>query len=201
MNVTCKRASALFLAALLSIGFSAIVQTAKAQTLALAPEATFPKRKPGLWQIRGTGLEQAGMAPTFFCVGEGTDTDARHLDRKAGVLGACSLGAFKPAQGGWVAESICKDSKTTVKSQAVLTGDLSLEYRIDTLVSYLPPIAGTRKTDQDSLTAKYLGNCSVTQKPGDLVVPGMGTLNLDDGSFRAEAIRKPAKSAKKQRPN
>jgi hypothetical protein len=196
MNVICKQASALIWASLLSTGLMAVAQ---AQTL--TPEATFPKRKPGLWQIRGTGLEQAGMPPTFFCVGEATDTDTRHLDRKAGVLGACSLGSFKPAQGGWIAESICKDNKTTVKSQAVLTGDLSLEYRIDTLVSYLPPIAGTKKTDQDSLTAKYIGNCSSIQKPGDLVVPGMGTLNLEDGSFRAEAIRKPAKNAKKQRPN
>ncbi len=96
MNVTCKQASALFLASLLSIGLIAVAQ-AQAQTL--TTEATFPKRKPGLWQIRGTGLEQAGMPPTLFCVGEATDTDTRHLDRKAGVLGACSLGSFKPALG------------------------------------------------------------------------------------------------------
>jgi hypothetical protein len=166
-----------------------------------AEEPSFPKRKAGLWQISGAGLAQAGMPPTFYCVGETTDTDKRHLDRKPGVLGACSLGAFKQAQGGWVAESICKDGKTSVKSQAVLTGDLSVEYRIDTLVSYLPPVAGTRKTDQDSLTAKYVGSCTTTQKPGDLLVPGMGTLNLEDGSFRAEVRPRMGKNAKKQRQN
>lgn len=162
----------------------------------------FPKRKPGLWQVKALGLEQAGLPSTSYCVGEATDTAAAHLDRKPGTKGSCTLGAFKAAQGGWLAESICKDSKTIVKSQAVLTGDLATEYRIDTLVTYQPPIAGTKKEDQDSLTARYLGPCTGLQKPGDLVVPGMGTLNLDDGTFRAEPKARPiTKSArtKKQR--
>jgi hypothetical protein len=167
-------------------------------------EQTFPKRKAGLWQIKAAGLEQAGMPPTLFCVGEITDSANHHIDRKPGVLGSCTLGAFKQAQGGWLAESICKDSRTTVKSQAVLTGDLNSEYRIDTLVTYLPAIAGTRKTDQDSLIAKLVGACAASQKPGDLVVPGMGTLNLTDGTFKAESKPSPksgkrSKSAKKQR--
>jgi hypothetical protein len=179
---------------LLTLAFSA---TAFAQN-PLVSEGNFPKRKAGLWQIKAIGLEQAGMPPTFFCVGDATDTQAKHLDRKPGVLGSCTLGSFNQAQGGWLAESICKDSKTTVKSQAVLTGDLNTEYRIDTVVTYLPPISGTRKTDQDSLLAKFMGACTAVQKPGDLVVPGMGTLNLNDGTFRAEA--KPTrKAAKKQR--
>jgi hypothetical protein len=178
----------------LALPFAANAQTANSS----GSENNFPKRKAGLWQIKAIGLEQAGMPPTLFCVGEVTDTQTQHLDRKPGVLGSCTLGSFKQAQGGWFAESICKDSKTTVKSQAVLTGDLNLEYRIDTVVTYLPPIAGTRKTDQDSLVAKFIGACATAQKPGDLIVPGMGTLNLNDGTFRAEA--KPSgKGAKKQR--
>jgi hypothetical protein len=183
----------------LSLLLFALPLAANAQTANSADtENSFPKRKAGLWQIKAVGLEQAGMPPTLFCVGEVTDTQTQHLDRKPGVLGSCTMGSFKQAQGGWLAESICKDSRTTVKSQAVLTGDLNLEYRIDTVVTYLPPIAGTRKTDQDSLVAKFMGACAAAQKPGDLVVPGMGTLNLNDGTFRAEA--KPSrKGAKKQR--
>jgi hypothetical protein len=185
---------AIFCWFVLALPFAANAQTANSA----GAENNFPKRKAGLWQIKAVGLEQAGMPPTLFCVGDVTDTQTQHLDRKPGVLGSCTLGSFKQAQGGWLAESICKDSRTTVKSQAVLTGDLNLEYRIDTVVTYLPPIAGTRKTDQDSLLAKFMGACSAAQKPGDLVVPGMGTLNLNDGTFRAEA--KPSrKGAKKQR--
>jgi hypothetical protein len=183
----------------LSLLLVALPLAANAQTENLATsDNAFPKRKAGLWQVKAIGLEQAGMPPTLFCVGDVTDTQTQHLDRKPGVLGSCTLGSFKQAQGGWLAESICKDSRTTVRSQAVLTGDLNLEYRIDTVVTYLPPIAGTRKTDQDSLVAKFIGACTAAQKPGDLVVPGMGTLNLNDGTFRAEA--KPSRKAtKKQR--
>jgi hypothetical protein len=174
-----------------------VAATAQTENLP-ASESNFPKRKAGLWKVKAVGLEQAGMPPTLFCVGDATDTREKHLDRKPGIFGSCTLGSFKQAQGGWIAESICKDSRTIVKSQAVLTGDLDVEYRIDTLVTYLPPIAGTRKTDQDSLLAKFMGACLPSQKPGDLVVPGMGTLNLNDGTFRAEA--KPSrKGAKKQR--
>jgi hypothetical protein len=199
MTATSKVTHPLLLALLLllSVGVNSTES-------ALAPEQTFPKRKAGLWQIKAAGLEQAGMPPTLFCVGEVTDSANHHIDRKPGILGSCTLGAFKQAQGGWLAESICKDSRTTIKSQAVLTGDLNTEYRIDTLVTYLPPIAGTRKTDQDSLIAKLLGACAANQKPGDLVVPGMGTLNLTDGTFKAEPKPGPkggkrSKSAKKQR--
>jgi hypothetical protein len=185
----------------LSLLFSMGVYSAEST---ITSEQIFPKRKAGLWQVKAAGLEQAGMPPTLFCVGEITDSANHHIDRKPGVLGSCTLGAFKQAQGGWLAESICKDSRTTVKSQAVLTGDLNTEYRIDTLVTYLPAIAGTRKTDQDSLIAKLVGPCAANQKPGDLVVPGMGTLNLTDGTFKAEPKLGPkggkrSKSAKKQR--
>jgi hypothetical protein len=193
MTVTFKLISKLG-ACLFALIFSASTLAENAPSA----EQSFPKRKAGLWQVKAIGLEQAGMPPTLLCVGEASDTQAQHLDRKPGVLGSCTLGSFKQAQGGWLAESICKDSRTTIKSQAVLTGDLNSEYRIDTVVTYLPPIAGTRKTDQDSLVAKFMGACSANQKPGDLIVPGMGTLNLIDGTFRAEP--KPTrKGAKKQR--
>jgi hypothetical protein len=162
-------------------------------------ENSFPKRKAGLWQIKVAGLEQAGMPASLYCVGENTDTAQQHLDRKAANLGACTLGTFKPAQGGWIAESLCKDNKITVKSQAVLTGDLATEYRIDTLVSYLPAAVNSKKSEQDSLAAKYLGACPTAAKPGDLIIAGMGALNLSDGTFRAEPKKRPPKRAKKQR--
>ncbi len=178
---------------MLNLGITVNVNAADGQS---EPPA-FPKRKAGLWQIKAVGLEQAGLAPSNFCVGEATDTAARHLDRKPSSLGACTMGAFKAAQGGWLAESICKDNKTTIKSQAVLTGNLEQEYRIDTVVTYSPAIAGTKKTDQDSLVALYLGPCTAQQKPGDLFIAGMGTLNLEDGSFSAE----PKPRAKKRQAN
>jgi hypothetical protein len=158
----------------------------------------YPKRKAGLWQIRILGLDQAGMPASLFCVGEDTDNSKHQLDRKAAIIGSCSLGGFIKADGGWLAETVCKDNKTSVKSQAVLTGDLTTQYRVDTQISYLPA-SSSKKPEQENLLARYLGACPTNSKAGDLTILGMGTLNLTDGTFRAERVSRVKKRTKKQR--
>jgi hypothetical protein len=152
-----------------------------------AAELEFPKRKSGLWEIRSTGAQANGLAPTRYCVGEATDRADQHLDRATGTRGACTLGAFRKAGEGWLAESVCRESKTVVRSRALATGNLTDNYRIDTVVSYDPPLAGTRREDREAVVATYLGDCLAGQKPGDMVIPGMGTLNMVDGHFKGEA--------------
>ena len=144
----------------------------------------FPRRKPGLWEIRNAASENLGMPPINFCVGEQTDTAAQHLDRVAGEKGSCSIGPFKRSGISWVAESVCKDSRTVVVSQSIASGDFQTQYRIDTLVFYSPPLANNKREDKEAVVARYLGACGAGQRPGDLVVPGMGVLNMGDGTLR-----------------
>jgi hypothetical protein len=162
-----------------------------------------PKRRAGLWEVRSAGSDSLGMPPTRFCVGEATDTAAGHLDRSSGPRGSCSLGQFVRAGEAWVAESVCREGRSTVVSRAVATGDFETEYRIDTVVTHAAagaaPGAPPRREDREAVVARWLGPCETGQRPGDLVIPGMGTLNMDDGSFRAEAptrARRPAASGK-----
>jgi len=158
----------------------------------------FPRRKPGLWEMRSSSSHAAGMPPTQTCVGEQTDIAGSTLDRTSGAKGSCTLGAFKRAGPSWVAESVCKESKTHIVSKAVASGDFETTYRIDTIVTYDPPLAGVKKEDKEAVEATYLGPCTATQKPGDTVIPGMGTLNMIDGTFRAEPVA--TKRAPGQRP-
>ena len=144
----------------------------------------FPRRKPGLWEIRNAASENLGMPPINFCVGEQTDTAAQHLDRVAGEKGSCSIGPFKRSGISWVAESVCKDSRSVVVSQSIASGDFQTQYRIDTLVFYSPPLASNKREDKEAVVARYLGACGAGQRPGDLVVPGMGVLNMGDGTLR-----------------
>ena len=144
----------------------------------------FPRRKPGLWEIRNAASENLGMPPINFCVGEQTDTAAQHLDRVAGEKGSCSIGPFKRSGISWVAESVCKDSRSVVVSQSIASGDFQTQYRIDTLVFYSPPLANNKREDKEAVVARYLGACGAGQRPGDLVVPGMGVLNMGDGTLR-----------------
>lgn len=143
-----------------------------------------PQRRPGLWEVRSAGVDALGMPPTRFCVGEQTDTPRAHLDRSPGPRGSCSLGEFVRAGDAWVAESVCREGRTTVTSRAVATGDFRTSYRIDTLVTH--DASSPRREERDAVEARWLGPCEPGQRPGDLVVPGMGTLNMDDGTFRAE---------------
>jgi hypothetical protein len=144
----------------------------------------YPRRKPGLWEIRNAASESLGMPPTSYCVGEQTDTAEHHLDRVSGEKGSCSIGAFKRVGISWVAESVCKESRSVVVSQSIASGDFQTQYRIDTLVFYSPPLANNKREDKEAVVARYLGSCKDGQRPGDLVVPGMGVLNMGDGTLR-----------------
>lgn len=168
-----------------------LLAPAAAQTAAAS--ADHPRRTPGLWEVRSAGAQASGLPPTRFCVGTDTDNEASHLDRSVGARGACTLGAFRRAGTAWLAESVCSQGKATVTSRAIASGDFENEYRIDTLVQYDPPLGGVRREDKEAVVATRLGPCEPGQKPGDMVVPGMGTLNMVDGTFRAEPVEGPAR--------
>jgi hypothetical protein len=152
-----------------------------------APADAHPRRRPGLWEVRVGGTDAAALAPTRYCVGERTDTSGEHLDRRPGQRGSCSLGEFVRAGDGWVAESVCREGRASVTSRAVATGDFETGYRIDTTVVHAAPNGTPRREEREAIVARWLGPCEPNQRPGDLVIPGMGTLNMDDGTFRAEA--------------
>lgn len=145
---------------------------------------SYPRRKPGLWEIRNASSDNLGMPPTSYCVGDRTDTLEHHLDRVAGDKGSCTIGPFKLVGISWVAESVCKESRSVVVSQSIASGDFQTQYRIDTLVFYSPPLANNRREDREAVVARYLGPCGPGQRPGDLVVPGMGVLNMGDGTLQ-----------------
>jgi hypothetical protein len=157
----------------------------------------FPKRKEGLWELKAVGLQATGMPATQFCVGEKTDQFDHALDRIAAIKGSCKFGSFKRAGEAWLAESVCKEGKRVVTSRSIASGDFEAFYRIDTNVNYEPPLGGVKREDKDALEGRYLGPCLPGQKAGDSVVPGMGTLNMHDGTFKPEPEPRPPRKGRK----
>jgi hypothetical protein len=176
-----------------------VLAAAAALAIAALPAdgVAHPKRRTGLWEVRSAGVDALGMPPTRFCVGEQTDSERVHLDRRPGARGSCSLGEFVRSGDAWVAESVCREGRSTVTSRAVASGDFETEYRIDTVVTHAPSAAApARREDREAVVARWLGPCEADQRPGDLVVPGMGTLNMDDGTFRAEPAARPRRASR-----
>ena len=155
-----------------------------APTSSSSTDTPFPKRKAGLWEIKIAASQQAGLPPTQLCVGENTDNSQIQLDRKASTKGACKTGSFQRVGNGWLIESVCKEGKFNVTSRSLASGDFESEYRIDTFVNYAPPLASGKREDKDALVAQWMGDCKAGQKIGDMFVPGMGYLNMVDGSVR-----------------
>lgn len=181
-------------------GLAAVLAMLLALPAGAQQDQAFPRRKPGLWEVRSTSAHASGMPATSHCVGEGSDVAVSHLDRSSGIKGSCTLGAFRRAGLAWVAESVCREGKTRVTSQAIASGDFATSYRIDTVVTYDPPLAGVKREDKEAIEARYVGPCGDGQKPGDMIIPGMGTLNMIDGTFRAEPAP-PAARPPRQRPS
>jgi hypothetical protein len=159
---------------------------ARGQSPSAASVFDYPRRAPGLWEVRSVGAQAAGLPPTQQCIGAASDTAELHLDRSAGKRGACEFGPYRRSGKGWLAESVCRHGRNRVTSRSLLTGDLSSAYRIDTVVRYEPPLGGRKHEDRDALEARRLGPCLAGQAPGDTMIPGMGTLNMVDGEFRGD---------------
>lgn len=157
-----------------------------------AAAAEHPVRQAGLWEVQSTVSKSNGLAPVRQCVGKNSDTAAEHLDRRTGKRGFCELSPFVRQGEVWLAESVCRHGKNAVLTRKIASGDFQTAYQIDTLVRTTRG-KKSRILVKDSLTARRLGPCDTGQRTDDLVAPGMGTLNMNDGSFRAE----PGKRTKK----
>lgn len=161
---------------------------------ALADE--FPKRRSGLWEVDTVGAQAAGLPAAQYCVDETTDRATLHLDRSFGTKGACRFGAFQRAGDGWVSETVCREGRSVITTRSVATGDFHAAYRIDTLITYEPPLGGFRREERTATVGRRLGACLPGQVAGDVAIPGMGRINMQNGNVVAD---EPDPKARKRR--
>ncbi|MCY1510598.1 hypothetical protein D9M68_449800 [compost metagenome] len=78
-----------------------------------------------------------------------------------------------------VIDSVCKIGPTTATSRAVMTGDFSSAYRVESKSTYSPPLMG-RTEGTSVVDAKWVGPCKPGQKPGDMVMGNGMKMNMLD---------------------
>ena len=137
-----------------------------------------PKRKSGLWEIKVSSA-QAGGAPTMQqCVDQKTD-DLMKKDMQGGDKMSCSKNEFRKEGDKIVHDSICKVEGSTAKTRTVISGRFDSAYKIESKSTYEPPMAGMREATT-VMDAKWLGACKPGQKAGDVSMPGMPNMNMDE---------------------
>ena len=136
-----------------------------------------PKRKSGLWEMKMSGGQAKGMPAIQQCIDEKTD-DLMQKEMGERQKSQCSKNELRKEGDKVVAESACKVENSTAKTRAVFTGRFDSAYKADIKTVYEPPLKGMKESSS-VIEAKWLGPCKAGQKPGDMSMPGMPSINMD----------------------
>lgn len=138
--------------------------------------ADMPKRKAGLWEINTQMAGMPSMGPMQQCIDQNTDN---MLQQQAQKESNCSVMDIKPQGNRVVVHSVCKIDGTTATTDGVFVGAFDSSYKSDMKIRYSPPLHGMSEASM-SQEARWLGPCKPGQKPGDVIMPNMGKMNMNE---------------------
>ncbi len=157
----------------------------------LANADAFPKRKPGLWEL-SISTTGAPAQVVKQCTDEATDSKllqgGNDMAAKAGVT--CAKNESRMEGNNFISESECEMRGTKVSSTSNFSGDFNSQYTGETSVKYDPPLMGMTAS-ASKITAKWIGACEETQKPGDIIMPGGFTMNVNTMSMGGQIPKIP----------
>ena len=139
--------------------------------------ADMPKRKSGLWEINTRMEGMPGMGPMQQCIDQNTDNLMQQRAEKNKA--DCSVMDIKPQGNKVTIHSVCKMQGSTATTDAVFVGAFDAAYKGDMLTRFSPPMHGMSESKM-SFDAKWLGPCKPGQKPGDMVMPNMTGVNINE---------------------
>lgn len=139
--------------------------------------ADMPKRKSGLWEINTRMEGMPGMGPMQQCIDQNTDDLMQQQAKKEKTN--CSVMDIQP-QGNKVSiHSVCKMEGSTATTDGVFIGAFDSSYKGNMHTRFSPPMHGMSESKM-SIDAKWLGPCKPGQKPGDMMMPNMNGVNINE---------------------
>lgn len=142
---------------------------------ALAADA--PKRKSGLWEISTHMEGMPSMGPIQQCIDQNTDNLMQQRAQKKKP--DCSVMDTKQQGKKFTLHSVCKIENTTATTDAVFVGAFDSAYKGDIHTRYSPAMHGLAESKM-RMEAKWLGPCKAGQKPGDVIMPNMKGMNINE---------------------
>ncbi len=148
--------------------------------LATSPQAAqqdAPRRKPGLWQqsvtTTGAAIPPQSMS---MCTDEKTDD---LVSARAGESQNCERQSVRREGGVYVVDAVCRSGNTTIRTHGRFSGDFSTRYSGELRSTFDPPMHGMKEMSQ-RIDARWTGACKPGQKPGDVVMDGVGGMNMNE---------------------
>lgn len=139
--------------------------------------ADMPKRKPGLWEISTRMEGMPAMGAMQQCIDQTTDDLMQQQAKKEQQT--CSVIDVKPVGNKVTVHSVCKVQGSTATTDAVFVGSFDSAYKGDMQTRFNPPMHGTSESKM-SFDARWLGPCKPGQKPGDVIMPNVGGMNVNE---------------------
>ena len=139
--------------------------------------ADTPKRKSGLWEINTQMEGVPSMGAMQQCIDQNTDDLMQQSAKKEKI--DCSVMDVKPQGNKVTMHSVCKFEGTTATTDAVFIGAFDSAYKGDMKTRYSPPMHGVSESKM-TMEAKWLGPCKPGQKPGDVIMPNMKNMNINE---------------------
>lgn len=139
----------------------------------------YPARKPGLWEMKvGDGTSAAANQTIQQCIDASSDQAMRDMAQGMGAgKDACSKQDMRKEGSTTVIDSVCKIGTSIASTHAIVTGDLSTGYRMDSTSTYKPPMMG--KTEAKAvIDARWVSACKADQKPGDMIMSNGMKMNV-----------------------
>jgi len=158
--------------------FVALLTISLSASAAFAATPDMPRRKSGLWEITVSSGSAKGGHSMQQCIDEKTD-DMMKNNMAGTEKQSCSKNEFRREGAKLITESVCKMSGTTATTKGVFTGQFDAAYKADIKSTYEPPLHGMKESSS-TIDAKWLGACKPGQKPGDMSMPGMPNININD---------------------
>jgi hypothetical protein len=92
---------------------------------------------------------------------------------------ACSKNVWRKDGERYLGESECRFGPTVATSRSVFGGDFGKAYRGEVDTKFEPPMGGVSQS-KVTVTARWAGSCPAGWKPGDMEMPGMGRVNVNE---------------------
>ena len=139
--------------------------------------ADMPKRKAGLWEISTRMEGMPNMGPMQQCIDQNTDDLMQQRAKKDKP--DCSVMDIKPQGNKVTIHSVCKMEGTTATTDATFVGAFDSSYKGDMNTRFSPPMHGMSESKM-SIEAHWLSACKPGQKPGDMIMPNMQGMNMNE---------------------